>query len=105
MQTAEIALKPLPGTANHVLQERLDDVPAGSEYPMPLAVYQLLHSIRVAYPAFQVIEHTEAFINVAQVEQPVSLMAEGVADFTAVNADNRCHGGKDQGFGIVVLYI
>lgn len=105
MQAAEIALEPLPGAANHILQKRLDDVPAGGKHPVALAVHQLLHPVGVANPAFEVVEDAEALVDVAQMEQPVGLMAEGVADLAVVDADDRRHGGKDQRFRVVMLHI
>ncbi len=105
MQAAEIALKPLPGAANHIFQIRFDDVLAGGEYPVSLAVHQFLNPVRVSHPALEVIEYAEALVNVAQVEQPVGLMAERIADLPTVNADDRRHRGEDQRLGIVMLHI
>ena len=105
MEGAEIALEPLPGATDHILQERLDDVPAGGKYPVSLAVHQFFHPVRVSNPAFEIVEHAEALVDVAQVEQPVGLVAEGVTNLAPVNADDSRHSGKDQGLSVVVLHV
>ena len=72
---------------------------------MALAVHQLLYPVSVANPTLEVVEYTEALVDVAQVEQPIGLVPEGVANLTVVDADDRRHGGENQRFRIVMLHV
>ena len=105
MDGLEIALEPLAGTFDHILQIDPDNLLAGNEAAVPFPVHHFLQPVRIAHPPLQVVEHAKTFVDVAQMEQPPGLIAEPILDLLALDSYHRHGAGQDQGFCVLVLNI